>query len=412
MLDVSRIRQDFPILNRRVYGKRLVYFDNAATSQRPVQVIEAIRRFYSEYNANVHRGFHWLSQEASRLYEDAHEEVAKFIGAEWDEVAFLRNTTEALNLVATTLAGSLVGRGDRVLVTLMDHHSNMLPWLTLSRRLGFRVDFVDITEEGYLDYADLESKLAKDVKVVAVPHASNVVGTINDVRRVAKLAHEYGALVVIDGAQSVPHIPVDVKELDADFLAFSGHKMLGPMGIGVLYYRKEAVRDLEPGMSGGGTIKTVPCSEDYRLCSPRWGDLPWKFEAGTPNVAGALGLVEAVRYLSRIGMTNVMEHERSLVRRMMDGLMGLGGIRILGPLKPEDRTGLVSFVVKGYHHDAVAAGLDVMGVAVRSGLHCAHPLHQRLGIEGSVRASFYIYNTLEEVDYFLECLGSILGRQT
>ncbi len=403
-LNVEEIRKDFPILKRVVNGNPLIYFDNAATTQRPVQVVAAIARFYLQYNANVHRGFHTLSQEASEAFEEAHEVIAHFINAySWEEVILTYNTTESINIVAFTWGLKNLREGDEIILTVMDHHSNMLPWRKVAEITGAKIRYVDITDDGLLRYDMLEEMISEKTKVVAFPMMSNVLGTMNDVKRIAKIAHSVGAIVVADGAQWVPHAPTDVRDLRIDFLAFSGHKMLGPTGTGVLWGRKDILEDLEPFKSGGDTIK------DVTLDSVIWHDLPWRFEAGTPNIAGAIGLAEAVKYLMRIGMENVREHEKELVRHTLKRFEELADdVDVYGPKNPEVRGGVVSFNVKGLHYHTVGKALDLFGIAVRTGGHCAHPLHYRLGIKGTVRASYYIYNTVEEVDRFIEVLKTIV----
>lgn len=404
MLKVDEVRKDFPIFQRTIKGGSLIYFDNAATTHKPIQVINAVSRFYMEHNANIHRGVHTLSQEASEMYEEAHEVVAKFINAySWDEVVFTKNTTEALNIVAYGWGLKHLKEGDEVVSTTMDHHSSMLPWRIVAGYKGAIVKFVDVTNDGYLDYNDLLSKVTDRTKVLVFPIASNVLGTINEVKRIVKVAKEVGAITVADGAQSVPHLPTNVRDLNVDFLAFSGHKMLGPTGIGVLWGRRDVLLEMDPVFVGGGTIK------DVTLDNVVWHELPWRFEAGTPNIAGGVGLAEAVRYLQRIGMDNVREHEVNLVtvtfkrfKELMDE------VELYGPRNPVDKTAVVSFNVKGLNHHVVAQALDLFGIAVRSGMHCAHPLHHRLGLKGSVRASYYIYNTVEEIDYFIEVLKNII----
>lgn len=403
-LNVEEIRKDFPILRRVVNGNPLIYFDNAATTQRPVQVVAAIARFYLQYNANVHRGFHTLSQEASEAFEEAHEVIAHFINAySWEEVILTYNTTESINIVAHTWGLKNLREGDEIILTVMDHHSNMLPWRKVAEITGAKIRYVDITDDGLLRYDMLEEMISEKTKVVAFPMMSNVLGTMNDVKRIVKVAHSVGAIVVADGAQWVPHAPTDVRDLGMDFLAFSGHKMLGPTGTGILWGRKDILEDLEPFKSGGDTIK------DVTLDSVVWHDLPWRFEAGTPNIAGAIGLAEAVKYLMRIGMENVREHEKELVRHTLKRLEELADdVEVYGPKDPEVRGGVVSFNVKGLHYHTVGKALDLFGIAVRTGGHCAHPLHYRLGIKGTVRASYYIYNTVEEVDRFIEVLKTIV----
>ncbi|MEM2226393.1 MAG: cysteine desulfurase [Candidatus Bathyarchaeia archaeon] len=412
MFDPYRIREDFPILKREIEGKPLIYFDNAATSQKPIQVIEAVKRFYEEHNANVHRGVHTLSQEASELYERAHEEVAEFIGAGGiEEIIFTKNATEAINLVAYSLCLKGLGPGDEVVVTLMDHHSNIVPWENVSRMRGFKVKYADINEEGVLDYEGLENLVTNRTRLVCVTHVSNVTGVKNDLRRISKIARDNGAMVVVDGAQSVPHMPIDVERLGIDFLAFSGHKMLAPTGIGVLYGRRDILRDMEPFLGGGEMIREVRYNKSDGTCRITYNELPWKFEAGTPNVGGAVGLMEAVRYLRGLGMENVERHEAELANYALKRLEGVDGIEWYGPGPSSERGGIVSFNMDGFDPHDLALLLDQFGIMVRSGFHCAEPLHQRLGLKGSVRASFYIYNLKEEVDKLIEALEEIRKGQ-
>ncbi len=403
--DPYKIREDFPVLRRKIRGRPLIYFDNAATTLKPKQVVAAIARYYLFYSANVHRGFHTLSQEASEEFERAHEVIAKFIGANsWEEVVLTYNSTEALNLIAYTWGLRNVGKDDEIILTVMEHHSNMLPWRNLAKLVGAKVKYVDIKDDGTLNYEQLEEMISRKTKVVAVTMMSNVLGTINDVKRIAKLAHEVDAIIVADGAQAVPHMPVNVKDLDIDFLAFSGHKMLGPTGTGILWGRKELLEGLEPFKSGGDTIK------DVTLDGVIWHDLPWRFEAGTPHIAGMIGLAAAAEYLMRLGMENVRRHEEELVRYTLKRLKELGeNIEVYGPKDPSIRGGVISFNIKGLHHHIVGKALDMFGIAVRTGMHCAHPLHYRLGLKGTVRASFYIYNVKEEIDEFVHALSFIIS---
>ena len=403
-LDPYRIREDFPVLKRKIRGRPLIYFDNAATTLKPKQVVAAIARYYLFYSANVHRGFHTLSQEASEEFERAHEVIAKFIGAKsWEEVVLTYNSTEALNLIAYTWGLKNVRRGDEILLTIMEHHSNMLPWRNLAKIVGAKVKYVDIEEDGTLKYSQFEELINERTKVVAVTMMSNVLGTINDVKRITKIAHKYGAIVVVDGAQAVPHMPINVRELDIDFLAFSGHKMLGPTGTGILWGKREILEELEPFKSGGDTIK------DVTIDNVVWHDLPWRFEAGTPNIAGMIGLAAAAEYLMSIGMENVRAHEKGLVSYALRRFKELEDhIEVYGPKNPEVRGGVISFNIRGLHHHIVGKALDIFGIAVRTGMHCAHPLHYRLGLKGTVRASFYIYNTREEIDEFIHALTTII----
>ncbi len=400
------IRRDFPILEREVNGRRLVYLDNAATTQKPRQVIEAIKEYYEKYNANVHRGFHTLSQEASEAYEKAHETIARFINAySWEEVVFTFNSTESLNLIAYAWGFKNLREGDEIILTVMEHHSNMLPWRNIARFKNARIKYVDITDEGLLRYDQLEEMVSEKTRVIAVTMMSNVLGTINDIKRIAKLAHSVDAIIVVDGAQGVPHLPVNVRDLGIDFLVFSGHKMLGPTGIGVLWGKRDRLEEMMPFKVGGDTIK------DVTLDDVVWHDLPWRFEAGTPNIAGGIGLAVAAEYLMRLGMENVRQHEIELTEYTLKRIREeLGNeIEYYGPWNVRVKGGVIAFNIKDLHHHTVGKALDMLGIAVRTGKHCAHPLHYRLGIDGTVRASYYIYNTREEADILVEALKAIIG---
>ena len=408
MLDPYEIREDFPILKREINNHPLIYFDTAATSQKPRQVIEAIKNFYENCNANVHRGVHTLSQEASELYENAHEEVAKFINANgMEEIVFVRGTTEAINLVAYAWALRSLKREDEVLVTLMEHHSNIVPWESLSKINGFQVKYVGVNNDGTLNYEVFENAISERTKIVCLPHISNVTGGINDVKKVVKMAHEHGALVLVDGAQSVPHLPVDVKDLDIDFLAFSGHKMLGPTGIGVLYGKHEILEEMEPFHGGGAMIKEVSFNTITRRCSISWNDLPWKFEAGTPNICGGVGLMAAIKYLKGIGMEEVKAHERMLTEYAMRRMKECEKVRVYGPKDASAKCGIIPFNVDELSSHDVALFFDSHAIMIRSGFHCAQPLHEKFKLKSSARASFYIYNTREEIDRFIEVLKEI-----
>ncbi len=406
MIDPYKIREDFPILKRKVNGHPLIYFDNAATSQKPRQVIDAINNFYENHNANVHRAIHTLSQEASELYENAHEEVTTFINAKsMEEVVFVRGTTEAINLVAYTWGLHNLAREDEVLVSLMEHHSNIVPWEIVSKIRGFKVRYIDVNADGTLDYESFENSISKKTRLVCLSHVSNVTGIINDIKRVARIAHDHGALTLADGAQSVPHLPVDVEQLDVDFVAFSGHKMLGPTGIGVLYGKGEILEKMEPFHGGGEMIKTASFDEKMRRCSITWNSLPWKFEAGTPNVSGALGLMEAVRYLRRIGMDNVEKHEQMLTRYALTSMKECcKKVEIYGTTDVKAKCGIIPFGMKGLNSHDIALFLDSYGIMIRSGFHCAQPLHELFRLTSSARTSFYIYNTREEIDRFVDVL--------
>ncbi|MGB9713970.1 MAG: aminotransferase class V-fold PLP-dependent enzyme [Candidatus Bathyarchaeales archaeon] len=403
-----KIREDFPILKRKINNHPLIYFDNAATSQKPKQVIEAIKNFYENHNANVHRAVHTLSQEATELYENAHEEAAKFINANSiEEIIFVRGTTEAINLVAYSWGLRNFRENDEVLISLMEHHSNIVPWEILSKIKGFSIKYVNVNEDGTLNYEDFENKISNKTKMVCISHVSNVSGVVNDVKRLAKTAHEHDALILVDGAQSVPHLPVDVKDLDADFLAFSGHKMLGPTGIGVLYGKREILEEMEPFHGGGEMIRDVSFNLKTRRCIITWNELPWKFEAGTPNVCGGVGLMEAIKYLKRIGMENVKAHEEMLTKYASHLMQECEKVKIYGPMDQSTKCGIIPFNVNGLSSHDVALFLDNYGIMVRSGLHCAQPLHEIFGVNSSVRISFYIYNVREEIDRFIEVLKEI-----
>jgi len=406
LLNVSGIRKDFPVLEKKIHGKQLVYFDNAATTQKPIQVLEAVEQFYRTIYANVGRSVHELGLRATEAYEESRKIVSAFIGAMPDELVFTKQTTEAINLAAySLLASGMISRGDLILTTRMEHHSNLLPWVRVAKLAGARLRIVNVDEEGRLDMGDFDKALAMGPRVVAVTHVSNVTGVVNPVKEICREAHSHGAVCLVDGAQSAPHMPIDVKEIDADFFAFSGHKMLGPMGIGGLYIRRELAEKLEPPFPGGGAISLVECQEDN--CSAEWLHAPHKFEAGTPNVAGAVGLARAVEYLKTLGMGEVEEHEKMLTRRLLEVLEDLE-VKIYGPLEVKDRLGVVSFNVEGMTPHEVASMLDLEGIAIRSGHHCALPLVKRLGAPmGTARASLYLYNTEEEIEYFARVLEKI-----
>lgn len=408
MLDPEKVREDFPILRRRINNNPLVYFDNAATSQKPKQVISAIKNFYENHNANVHRGVHTLSQESSELYERAHEEVADFINADsMAEIVFVRGTTEAINLVAYSWGCHTLNKHDEIIVTLMEHHSNIVPWEILARMKGYCVKYAEVNNDGTLNYESIAELISKKTRFVCISYVSNVTGVINDVKSVAKLAHEHGALILVDGAQSVPHLPTDVKDLDVDFLAFSGHKMLGPTGIGVLYGRKDILEKMEPFQGGGEMIKEVSFNPETKRCSITWNSLPWKFEAGTPDVSGGIGLMEAVRYLGKVGMENVQAYEKRLTKYAMKLLNECRKITVYGPKETSIKCGIIPFGIEGLDSHDVALFLDSYGIMIRSGFHCAQPLHQLLRIKSSARASFYLYNTLGEIDRFVEVLQQL-----
>ncbi len=403
------IRQDFPILNRQINGNTLIYFDNAATTQKPHKVIDAIVDFYKNHNGNVHRAVHSLSLEATDLYETSRERIAKFINAKHSsEVVFVRGTTEAINLVAYSWGLNNLVKGDEVLVSLMEHHSNIVPWEITAKLKGFTIKYAKVNPDGKLDYDDFETKLCSKTKIACLNHVSNVTGVINDVKRIGKAAHEHGALMLVDGAQSVPHMAVDVKDLDMDLMAFSGHKMLGPTGIGVLYGKKEVLEKMAPFQGGGEMIKDVEFIQSQGQCSVSLNELPWKFEAGTPNIAGAIGLGAAVKYLEDLGMDNVLSHEKELTKYAVERLQESNKITVYGPNSLSDKMGIIPFAVKGLSSHDVALFFDNYGVMMRSGFHCAQPLHEEvLKLQSSARLSFYVYNTLAEVDRFMEILKEL-----
>jgi len=409
MLNVEEIRKDFPILSREFNGRKLIYFDNAATTQKPVQVINRVMEFYMKNHANIHRGIHTLSQEASQLYEEARETIAKMINADPKEIIFTKNTTEAINIVAYTWALRKLKRGDEILTSLMEHHSNITPWITLSQLRGVKVKFIGVNTDGTLKMEDIPKLISKRTKLITITHASNVLGTINDVKKIVKIAHENEIPVSIDAAQSAPHMPINVKDINCEFLAFSGHKMLGPSGTGVLYIKSEILKDIEPTVSGGGTIKNVKWIPETGTCKIDWGEGPEKLEAGTPNIAGVIGLSEAAKYLMKIGLENIERHEKILVEETMKGLMEIGDIKIYGPMNPNIKVGIVAFNINGLNPHQTALILDQYGIAVRSGFHCAEPIHQIIGAEdGSVRASYYIYNTKSEIEEMLNVIREIV----
>jgi cysteine desulfurase/selenocysteine lyase len=396
--DVEEIRHDFPILERRIGERRLVYLDNAATSQKPRHVIQTLTDYYENHNANIHRGVHRLAEEATAAYEEARRKMARFLGVpDVRGLIFTRGTTEAINLVAHAWGRKFLREGDEVVLTEAEHHSNLVPWQLAAQATGAKLRFVPILEDGTLDMEAAERLIGPATKLVGCIHASNVLATINPVERLAELAHAYGALMVVDGAQSAPHLPVDVGELGCDFFACSGHKMLGPTGVGVLWGRTEVLEEMDPFLGGGEMIREV------HLDHSTWNDLPYRFEAGTMNVAQAVGLGAAVDYLDSLGMHSVREHERRLGEHAYRRLSEIEGITLYGP--ESARTGLVSFTLPDVHPHDLSQLLDEEGIAIRSGHHCAQPLMRRLGVAATARASFYVYNTEEEVDALVEALG-------
>ena len=397
MIDVEKIRKDFPILDQIVNDEPLVYLDNAATTQKPKAVLEAVNRYYQEDNANVHRGVHTLAERATASYEAARETVRRFINASsTKEVLFTRGTTTGLNWIGR-FAEEILEEGDEVLISIMEHHSNILPWQEACRKAGAKLVYVYL-KDGGLDLEDFRKKLTDRTKFVSIAHASNVLGVINPVQEIAQLAHEKGAIVVVDGAQSVPHMKIDVQQLDADFFVFSGHKMAGPTGIGVLYGKEQYLNQMSPVEFGGEMIDFV-----YEQ-SATWKELPWKFEAGTPNMAGAIGLAAAIDYLEAIGMDAIERHEQDLIAYVFPKLQAIEGLKIYGSQDLAKRSGVISFNLGDLHPHDLATALDYEGVAVRAGHHCAQPLIQYLGVPATARASFYLYNTKEDCDKLVEAL--------
>ena len=402
MLDVKRIREDFPILSRQVHGKPLVYLDNAATTQKPRQVIDALVNYYSRYNANIHRGLHALAEEATAAYEAVRERTARFIGAPSSRaIVFTRNATEAINLFAHAWGRKHLASGDRILLSELEHHSNLVPWQLLAQATGSTLAFLPITDEGTLQLDQLEALLTSKTKLISITHMSNVLGTITPIERIVEQAHRRGIRVFVDAAQSVPHLPLDVQRLGCDAIAFSAHKMLGPTGVGVFYAREELLESMDPFLGGGEMIS------DVQLTSSTWNEVPWKFEAGTPNIADVIAFGEALSYVARLGMANVRAHEQELTGYAIERLKALEGMTLYGPAAVAERGGVVSFNLEGLHPHDVGTVLDAEGVAIRAGHHCAKPLMRRLGVAATCRASFYLYNTRDEVDQLAAAIHAV-----
>lgn len=401
-MEIAKVRQDFPILFQTVNDEPLIYLDNAATTQKPKQVISAIENYYAHDNANVHRGVHTLSERATKQYEEARETVRAFINAaSTKEVLFTRGTTTSLNWVAQGFGDQVVEEGDEIYVTALEHHSNLVPWQQLAKRKQARLVYLPLTEEGSVDVAASQTVISSKGKILAVTQASNVMGTINPIKELAALIHAVGGYIVVDGAQSTPHMTVNVQQLDADFFAFSGHKMSGPTGIGVLYGKEALLEQMTPVEFGGEMIDFVYDE------TATWAPLPYKFEAGTPNIAGAIGLKATIDYLNEIGMTEIQEHEHQIMRYLLPKIQEIAGITLFGPTDPEKRTGILTFNIDGVHPHDVATGFDMEGIAIRAGHHCAQPLMRHLDVHATARASFYFYNTLEEAEQFLVSLVKV-----
>lgn len=392
-MDIKEVRRQFPILDQEVNGHPLVYLDSAATSQKPLRVIEAVNQYYREFNSNVHRGVHTLGTKATDHYEGAREKVRKFISAEsTEEIIFTKGTTAGLNLVARSFGDAQVQEGDEIVITYMEHHSNLIPWQQLAKRKGAVLKYVPMQKNGTLRLEDVEKTVTERTKIVAAALVSNVLGTINPVKEMAKIAHSRGAYMVVDAAQGAPHMKVDVRDLDCDFLAFSGHKMCGPTGIGVLYGKKALLEEMEPLEYGGEMIDFVG------LYDSTWKELPWKFEGGTPIIAGAIGLGEAIDFLEEIGLDEITAHEQDLSAYCLGQLSELEGITVYGPESADERAGLVTFNLENVHPHDAATILDAEGIAIRAGHHCAQPLMKWLDVTATARASFYLYNTKEDID--------------
>ncbi|EFU8019036.1 cysteine desulfurase [Listeria monocytogenes] len=399
MIDIQKIRADFPILAQEINEKPLAYLDNAATSQKPKQVIEALTHYYEFDNANVHRGVHTLAARATDAYESARDKVAKFIHArEVAEIIFTRGTTSAINLVVDSYAEANIEAGDEIVISYLEHHSNLIPWQQLAKRKGAVLKYIELEEDGTISVEQAKKAIGEKTKIVALAHVSNVLGTITPIKEIAAIAHQFGAVILVDGAQAVPHMEVDVVDLDADFYAFSGHKMMAPTGIGALYGKRELLDAMEPTEFGGEMIDFV------ELYDSTWKELPWKFEAGTPIIGGAIALGAAIDYLAEVGLENIHAHEQALASYAMEEMSKIEGITIYGPKDASKRCGLVTFNLEGAHPHDIATILDEDGVAIRAGHHCAQPLMKWLDVSSTARASFYIYNTKEEIDALIDGL--------
>ncbi|MDT2669173.1 cysteine desulfurase [Enterococcus dongliensis] len=399
MRDFSTIRKDFPILFQEVNDEPLVYLDNAATTQKPTQVLDALRHYYENDNANVHRGVHTLAERATKDYEASREKVRAFINAkETAEVLFTRGTTTGLNWLARSYGDAFIKEGDELVVSYMEHHSNIIPWQQLAQRKGATLHYLPLTDEGFIDMTAAQEIINEKTAIVSLAYVSNVLGVINPIKELAEMAHANNAVMIVDGAQAAPHMTVDVQELDADFFAFSGHKMCGPTGVGVLYGKRQFLEQMEPVEFGGEMIDFV------NLYESTWKELPWKFEAGTPNIAGAIALGAAIDYLNEIGMETIHHYEQELVAYVLPKLHEIEGITTYGPQDPEHHTGVIAFNLEGVHPHDVATALDMEGVAVRAGHHCAQPLMNYLNLPATARASFYFYNTKEDADRLIEAI--------
>jgi len=401
-IDIRKIREQFPVLHQKVNGKPLIYFDNAATNQKPKQVINALVNYYQGYNANIHRGIHTLAEKATRAYEETRHSMQKFINAKnVEEVIFTRGVTESINLVASSYGRTFLNAGDEVIISELEHHSNIVPWQIICEEKKSILKVIPVTEVGEIDLDAYRKLLSSKTKIVAVNHASNSLGTINPIKEIIKLAHEVGAVILIDGAQAAAHLEIDVQDLDCDFYCISSHKMYGPTGAGILYGKKELLEKMPPYMSGGEMIK------DVTFAKTSYNDLPYKFEAGTPNIADVIALNEAINFINALGKEQIAEHESELLAYASEKLAAIPGLKLIGTAK--EKVAVQSFIIEGIHHFDIGQMLDTRGIAVRTGDHCTQPLMDRLGIEGTVRASFSIYNTKSEIDEMIEGLKRIVN---
>ncbi|MCX8029223.1 MAG: cysteine desulfurase [Brevinematales bacterium] len=403
VLTPEEIKKDFPIFNRKIRGKTLVYLDNAATSQKPIQVISRIEEYYKNQNANIHRSVHLLGYESTVEYEESHKKVARFINArEWQEIIFVRNATEGINLIAYSLGLNTLKEGDEIIIAISEHHSNLVPWQFVSMKTGARLRFIDIDDDYRLKVDDFVNMISRKTKIVSVGHVSNITGVVNPIKDIVKYAREIGAITVIDGAQGAPHLKVDVQDIGCDFYVATGHKMCGPTGIGFVYGRRELLEEMEPFMYGGDMIETVSIEKST------WNELPWKFEAGTSNIAGGIALGTAIDYLESIGMENIERLEKEITYYALDVLSEIKGVRLFGPKTTNNRLGVFSFLIEGVHPHDTAYIFDKEGIAIRSGHHCAQPLLNRIGAnEGTARISTYIYNTKEDIDKVVDAIEKV-----
>ncbi|MDB1103220.1 cysteine desulfurase [Lentilactobacillus parabuchneri] len=399
---LNNSRQDFPILNQQVNGEPLVYLDNAATTQKPLAVLNAIMDYYQHDNANVHRGVHTLAERATESYEASRDKVAEFINApSRRSIIFTRSTTESLNWIAASFGNLVVSEGDEIVSSELEHHSNIVPWQQVAQKQHATLKYIGLTADGELDMQSARELISDRTKIVAIAHASNVMGVVNPIKELAKLAHQHGAYIIADGAQAAPHMPIDVSDLDVDFYALSGHKMLAPTGIGVLYGKEALLNMMSPAQFGGEMIDFVHHQD------ASFKEVPWKFEAGTPNISGAIALGRAIDYLNELGMDNVLAYEKDLVKYTLPRLLAIDGVRVYGPHDPDKHTGVLSFNLWGLHPHDLATGLDMEGIAVRAGHHCAQPLMEYLNVEATARASFYFYNTQQDADRFIHAITAV-----